>query len=70
VRDAKIAKNSRTHHRPKRPNICDAFNDRYDPLLLIAFSCSAIDLTAGNSVRRDVAAPSLETIKAGRLQFF
>lgn len=50
-------------------NICDAFNDRYSPVLLIVFSCSPIDLTAENSLRRDVAAPSLKTIKAGRLQF-
>lgn len=73
---AQITQNSEAHHFRDiyiyiyiANDICDAFNDRYSPVLLIVFSCSAIDLTAENSLRRDVAAPSLKTIKAGRLQF-
>lgn len=57
-------------HRSQNVNICDAFHNCYSWLLLIIFSCSAIDLIAGNSLRRYVAAPSLKTIKAGRLCSF
>jgi len=62
--------NLRDSIRSRNANICNAFHDRYSPLLLIVFSCSAIDLIAGNSLRRYVAAPSLKTIKAGRLCSF